>query len=298
MRASSALTDLGAEPVRGDIRDPDAVERAMRGCEQVFHVAADYRLWVPDVATMYEINVNGTRNVMESARRLGVDRIVYTSTVGVWPGSGDKTPVNEACPSCLEYMIGDYKRSKFMAETEVFRFIEAGLPVVIVNPSTPVGLMDRKPTPTGKMIVDFLNGKIPAYLNTGLNFVDVEDVAAGHWLAAIYGRIGQRYILGNKNMTLKSFFTALAHIAGKKPPRIRLPYYPVLLAARADEMISSRILHREPRIPVSGVKMAKKYMFFDCSKAVKQLRLPQTPVAQAVKKAIDWYTNNGYIRHA
>lgn len=296
MRASSALTLIGVEPVPGDVRDSESIKKGMQGCEYVYHIAADYRLWVPDPETMYDINVNGTRNVMDCAHRLGVDKIVYTSTVGVWPGSKDKTPLNEESPSSLKNMIGHYKRSKFMAEKEVFQFIERGLPVVIVNPSAPMGPMDQRPTPTGKIIVDFLNGKIPAYLNSGLNIVDVEDVAAGHWLASIYGKVGQRYILGNENMTLRTLFNTLAHITGKKAPTVRLPYLPVLLAAYADEIISGRILNREPMIPVSGVKMAKKYMFFDCSKAVRELRLPQTSVARAIEKAVDWFTRNGYVR--
>ena len=294
-RASSELAALNVEPVRGDIRDPESVEKGMQGCHQVYHIAADYRLWVPDPKTMYAINVDGTRNVMACARKLGVDKIVYTSTVGVWPGSKDKRPLTEESPTALKHMIGHYKRSKFMAEAEVFQFIKMGLPVVIVNPSAPVGSMDRKPTPTGKIIVDFLNGKMPAYLNTGLNFADVEDVAAGHLLAAIHGRIGQRYILGNQNMTLQSFLKTLAQTAGRKPPRVRLPYLPVLLAAHADEAISGRILGREPRIPLAGVKMASKYMFFDCAKAVRELRLPQTPVVSAIEKAADWFAQNGYV---
>ncbi len=274
MHAAAELTLMNVEPIEGDIRDPESIKKGMQGCDQVYHIAADYRLWVREPKSMYAINVDGTRNVMECARRLGVEKVVYTSTVGVWPGSKDKTAINEETPSFLENMVGHYKRSKFMAEQEVFSFIETGLPAVIVNPSAPVGPMDRKPTPTGKIIVDFLNGKIPAYLNTGLNFIDVEDVAAGHLLAAAQGRIGQRYILGNQNMTLQSFFKTLAETAGRKPPRIRLPYYPVLLAAHVDEAVSGRILHREPTIPVTGVKMAKKYMFFESSKAVRELGLP------------------------
>ena len=293
--AASALTALGIEPVQGDVRDPVSIGNAMRGCSQAYHIAADYRLWVPDPETMYEINVTGTRNVMACALEQGVDKIVYTSTVGVWAGSRNRAPLNEETPSDPKKMIGHYKQSKYLAEKEVFRFVEKGLPVVIVNPSAPVGAMDRKPTPTGKMIVDFLNGKIPAYLDTGLNFVDVEDVAAGHWLASIHGNIGERYILVNQNMTLKAFFVTLAHIAERKPPMFRLPYYPVLLAAYVDEAISNRLSHREPRIPVTGVKMAKKYMFFECEKAVGHLKLPQTPVESAVKKAVEWFTQNGYV---
>lgn len=295
IHASSELIALDVEPVQGDIRDPESIRKGMHGCDQVYHVAADYRLWVPDPGTMYDINVAGTGNVMACARRIGVEKIIYTSTVGVWPGSKTKAALNEESPSLLRHMIGHYKRSKFMAEKEVFRWIERGLPAVIVNPSAPVGSMDRKPTPTGKIIVDFLNGRMPAYLDTGLNFVDVDDVAAGHCRAGLHGQIGQRYILGNRNMNLNSFFKILAQTTGRKPPRLRLPFFPVLLAAYADEMISGRLLKRTPRVPVAGVRMAKKYMFFDCRKAVRQLRLPQTPVERAVEKAVDWFLQNGYV---
>jgi dihydroflavonol-4-reductase len=267
----------------------------MAGCRQVYHVAADYRLWVPDPKIMYDINVTGTQNIMRGALELGVDKVVYTSTVGVWSGSTTGQPIDENTPSTFAEMVGQYKQSKFIAENEVLHFIKKGLPAVIVNPSTPIGPMDRKPTPTGKMIVDFLNGKIPAYLDSGLNFVDVEDVALGHWLASRYGRIGQKYILGNKNMTLKEIFETLAQITGQKPPRIRLPYRPVLLAAHFNEVVSKWITHRHPKIPVTGVKMARKYMFFDSSKAVQELKMPQSAVDNAMQKATQWFVRNGYV---
>lgn len=269
------LTALGIEPVVGDVRDPHSVRRALEGCGQLYHLAADYRLWVNDPKTMYEINVKGTENVMEAALMAGIERVVYTSTVGVLAACSNGKPSNEETPVSIKDMVGHYKKSKFIAETAVYGFIGKGLPVVIVNPTTPIGDMDRKPTPTGKIIVDFLNGKIPAYLDTGLNFVDVEDVAAGHILAARYGKIGQRYILGNKNFSLREFFECVAGIAGRKPPRVRLPYFPVLLAAYVDESLS-RITGRHPTIPLTGVKMARKFMYFDCSKAVRELNMPQT----------------------
>jgi dihydroflavonol-4-reductase len=291
----SFLKPLGVETVKGDIRDLESVCKALKGCGQLYHLAADYRLWVPDPATMYEINVQGTKNVMEAALRLGIEKVIYTSTVGALCASPNGKPSNEERSPNIVEMVGHYKRSKFLAEREVYSFIERGLPVVIVNPSTPVGPMDRKPTPTGKMIVDFVNGKIPAYLDTGLNFVDVEDVAVGHWLASLQGRTGQRYILGNKNLTLRDFFESLARITGRKAPGLRLPYLPVLMAACADEAIS-KLTRRHPRIPLTGVRMARKYMYFDCSKAVRELDLPRSPVEGAIERAVEWFEKNGYIK--
>ncbi len=292
---TSWLRSLGVELAVGDIRDYDSVHGALRGCSELYHAAADYRLWVPDPGSMYETNVNGTINVMEAAMKRGIERVVYTSTVGVLAASRDGRPSDEESSVGIEDMVGHYKKSKFMAEREVKRFIEKGAPVVIVNPSTPIGAMDRKPTPTGKMIVDFLNGRIPAYIDTGLNFVDVEDVAAGHWLAAREGRVGQRYILGNRNLTLREFFASIARITGRTPPRVRLPYLPVLLAAYVDEAISKCVRGRQPAIPLTGVRMARKYMFFDCAKASNELHLPQSPVDGALEKAIQWFQGNGYV---
>ena len=290
------LKDLDIELMTGDIRNFASVRRAVNDCRQVYHVAADYRLWVPDPSTMYETNVEGTKHVMQAALELGVEKVIYTSTVGVWPGSSRKEPPNEDSLASLDAMVGHYKRSKFIAERQVVQFIRKGLPVIIVNPSTPIGPMDRKPTPTGKIIVDFLRGQIPAYLDSGLNFVDVADVAHGHWLASEYGHIGQRYILGNKNMTLKEFFETLARQTGKKPPKIRLPYFSVLLAAYANEAVCRWITHRHPTIPVTGVKMAKKYMFFESTKAVRELNLPQRSIEAAIKQAVNWFIEQGYVK--
>ncbi len=291
----SALKNLGIELIRGDVRDFDSVCEALKGCQQLYHLAADYRLWVPDPKTMYDINVQGTKNVMQAALKLDIEKVVYTSTVGTLTASSNGKPSDEELLATIKEMVGHYKKSKFIAEQEVYNFIGKGVPVVIVNPSTPIGPMDRKPTPTGKMIVDFLNGRIPAYLDTGLNFVDVEDVAAGHWLASRHGRIGQRYILGNKNITLMEFFGSLASVAGEKPPKLRLPYLPILFAAYIDEAFSKLVTKRHPRIPLTGVKMARKYMYFDCTKAVRELKMPQTPVEGAMGRAIDWFRSNGYI---
>ncbi len=290
-----ALKDLGVAPVKGDIRDFDACSDALKGCQQLYHLAADYRLWVPDPAVMYAINVQGTKNLMRAALMRSVEKVVYTSTVGVLAAHADGAPSNEESSADIRDMVGHYKKSKFLAEIEVRRCVEQGLPAVIVNPSTPIGPFDRKPTPTGKIIVDFMNGKIPAFLDTGLNFVDVEDVADGHILAAQQGRVGQRYILGNRNITLREFFGILARMTGKKAPGVRLPYLPVLMAAYVNEALSTLITGKQPMIPLTGVKMAKKYMFFDCSKAIKELHMRQSPVEGAIEKAIRWFERNDYI---
>ncbi len=290
-----ALKDLGVVPVKGDIRDFDACSDALKGCQQLYHLAADYRLWVPDPAVMYAINVQGTKNLMRAALMRSVEKVVYTSTVGVLAARADGVPSNEESSADIRDMVGHYKKSKFLAEDEVRRCIEQGLPAVIVNPSTPIGPFDRKPTPTGKIIVDFVNGKIPAFLDTGLNFVDVEDVADGHVLAAQQGRVGERYILGNRNITLREFFGILARMTGKKAPGVRLPYLPVLMAAYVNEALSTLITGKQPMIPLTGVKMAKKYMFFDCSKAIKELHMRQSPVEGAIEKALRWFEHNDYI---
>jgi len=292
---TSDLKALDIEIIKGDIRDLSSLLIALKGCQQVYHLAADYRIWVNDPKSMYEINVQGTRNVMEAAVRTKIEKVVYTSSVGTLARCSNGRPSNEETPVSIKDMVGHYKRSKFIAEKEVHGFIERGVPIVIVNPTTPIGTMDKKPTPTGKIIVDFLNGKIPAYLDTGLNFVDVEDVAAGHLLAAQQGMIGQRYILGNQNISLQRFFEYLAIITGQKPPKVRLPYLPVLLAAYIDETLS-RITGRHPRIPLTGVKMARRYMYFDCSKAVRELNFPQNPVEIAIEKAINWFRERGYVK--
>ncbi len=291
---TSALRAVGVEISPGDVRDYLSIEKALRGCSVVYHLAADYRLWVPEPDTMYDINVRGTKNIMSAAMAAGLDKVIYTSTVGALATSQYGRPADEDTPVNLSDMTGHYKKSKFLAEKEVYGFIEKGLPVVIVSPATPVGSMDTKPTPTGKIIVDFLNGRMPAYLDTGLNFVDVEDVACGHWLAYLHGRIGEKYILGNSNMSLGDFLALLAAIAGKRPPAVRLPYFPVLFAAYINELIS-RVTKKPPLIPLSGVRMARKYMYFDSSKAVRELKLPQSPIDGALRKAVAWFGDNGYL---
>jgi len=288
------LAPLEPEIVQGDLRDSDAVFRAVKGTRAVFHVAADYRLWVPNPVEMFETNVNGTYNVLDAAHKCGVEKVVYTSTVGVLGIPENGTPGTEETSVDARSLSGPYKRSKYLAQEEALRFAGSGLPVVIVNPSAPVGPGDRKPTPTGKMIVDFLNGRMPAYLDTGLNLVHVDDVAKGHILAYRRGKSGEKYILGNHNLTLRQIFQMLGEIAEKRAPRIRLPYFPVLVAAYLSEGLS-RVTGKEPRIPLHAVRMARKHMFFDPQKAVRELGMPQTPVKQALKDAVDWFTDHTYV---
>jgi dihydroflavonol-4-reductase len=289
------LHGLDLEICEGDLRDCDSLEKGLNGCEILFHAAADYRLWTRNPDVMYEINVGGTRNILEAALNHGLSRVVYTSSVGVLGNPGDGQPGDEVTPVTLADMVGHYKKSKFLAEREAESFLKRGLPLVIVNPSTPVGELDIKPTPTGRIIVDFLNRRMPAYLDTGLNIIDVEDCARGHILAAKLGRIGEKYILGNENLTLHRIFDMLEEITGLAAPRVRLPYTPILLAAYVNEAIS-RCTGKEPLIPLAGVQMAKKFMFFDPSKAVRELGLPQRPVAESLAKAVAWFRDNGYVK--
>jgi len=294
--SSPLLANLRAERVDGDLRDPLSVERAMRGVRQVYHVAADYRLWCRDPQEIYRTNVDGTRRVLEIAGNAGVSRVVYTSTVATMavPQHDGKLP-NEDTLTSLDEMIGHYKRSKFLAELEAIKAAAAGLPVVIVNPTTPVGPSDWKPTPTGRIIVDFLNGKMPAYVDTGLNLVAVGDVARGHLLAAEKGRIGERYILGARNMTLKEILDALARITGRPAPRVRLPHVVALVAAYSDYWIS-QLTGRDPRIPVEGAKMARHRMFVDSDKAARELNYTTSSIEDALERAVKWYIDNGYVR--
>ena len=287
------LAGLDLEVWEGDLLDRDSLARGVTGCDYLFHAAADYRLWTTDPAAMYAINVDGTRALFSAALESGVSRVVYTSSVGTLGNPGDGTPGTESAPVTMADMVGHYKKSKFLAEREAESFLQRGLPLVIVNPSTPVGPLDIKPTPTGKIIVDFLNRKMPAYLDTGLNLIDVEDCARGHILALSRGRIGEKYILGNENLTLRQIFSLLEEVAGLPAPRIRLPYTPILLAAYVNEAIAS-LTRREPLIPLAGVQMARKFMFFDSSKAVRELGLPQRPAREALSRAVEWFRASGY----
>jgi dihydroflavonol-4-reductase len=283
------------EQVEGDLRDASSLAKAMKGIRRVFHVAADYRLWTPRPEEVYESNVRGTQRLLEAAERAGVEKIVYTSTVATMVVPRPGALPNEETRATLEEMIGHYKRSKFLAEQEALRAAARGLPVVIVNPTAPVGPGDWKPTPTGRIILDFLNGKMPAYVDTGLNLVAVEDVAAGHLLAAEKGRIGERYILGGRNLTLKQILDVLSAIAGRPAPRVKLPHAVALAAGYADHWLS-RLIGRPPQIPVEGVKMSRHRMFVESDKAGKELDYKPTSVEGALERAVRWYEEQGYVR--
>ncbi|HJY88558.1 MAG TPA: hopanoid-associated sugar epimerase [Candidatus Acidoferrales bacterium] len=287
-----AIEGLPAERVGGDLRDAASLARALGGVRRVFHVAADYRLWARNPQEIYESNVLGTRNLLDTARRLGVEQFIYTSTVATIAVPRSGTFPNEDTEARLEEMIGHYKRSKFLAEQEALG--AEGLPVIVVNPTTPVGPGDWKPTPTGRILLDFLNDRMPAYVDTGLNLVPVEDVAAGHLLAAERGRVGERYILGGPNMTLKEILNVLSSVTGRPAPRLRLPHAVALAAGYADEFVS-RALGREPQIPLEGVRMARHKMFVDCSKATRELGFVAGSVEQALARAVRWYEENGYV---
>ncbi len=290
-----ALAGLAVEQVLGDLRDPASLEQALKGCRRLFHVAADYRLWVPHPAEMYAVNVEGTRNLLNAAVAAGVERVVYTSTVGTLGNPGDGTPGTEDTPVTLAEMTGPYKRSKFLAERLALDFARQGLSLVVVNPSTPVGPWDSRPTPTGQMIVDFLKGRMPAYLETGLNLIHVRDTARGHLLGEARGASGEKYILGHQNLRISAIFEMLAEISGRPAPKFRVPYAPVLALAYVNEFWSRYISHRPPRMPLTAVKMAKKYMYFDNSKAIKYLGLTLTPVRQALAEAVAWFRGHGYV---
>jgi dihydroflavonol-4-reductase len=300
-RASSSLANLYGLPVelaRGNLQDAASLNEAVRGCNTVYHLAADYRLWSRDPQELYRSNVDGTRNLLAAAEREGCERFVYCSTVGALGNPGDGTPGTETTPVTILEMVGHYKRSKFLAEHEAVKAAQRGVPVVIVNPSTPVGPNDIKPTETGRLITRFLNDQMPGYVDTGLNLVDVDDVAEGHLLAAARGRIGEKYILGNRNMTLREILETLATLTGKSAPRAKMPYRLALTVAHVNEFFVGTLLGREPGIPVEGVRMSKKKMFFDPSKAVNELGIPQTPVEEALERAIRWFYDNGYVRAA
>ena len=303
LRPGSDLRGLrGAdyELIEGDVGDRQKLGEAMRGCEWCFHVAASYALWLPDYRPMYATNVEGTRNVIEAAGEAGCGRIVYTSTVGCvglpGPVNGRIVPSDETAQTDEAAMSNHYKRSKWRAEQIAFDCARKGLPVVIVNPSTPVGPRDVKPTPTGKIIVDFLNRRMPAYIDTGLNWVHVRDVAVGHILAAEKGRVGERYILGNEqgNWTFREALAVLAEITGLPAPQFRVPYHLALTAAYFDEAVSL-LTRKPPRAPLAGVRMAKYKMFFNPQKAIRELGLPQTPPKRALEDAVHWFAENGYV---
>jgi dihydroflavonol-4-reductase len=290
-----ALGDLPVEVVTGDLANPQSLAPALAGVEVLYHVAADYRLWAPDPSVLYRVNVGGTRTLLLAAAVAGVARVVYTSSVGALGLPSDGRPGTEDTPARLEDMVGDYKRSKFLAEREAEMAAARGLPVVIVNPSAPVGPWDWKPTPTGRMLVDYLRGRMLAYLDTGLNVVHVRDVARGHLLAAAHGRPGERYILGHAqgNLGLRAIFERLAPHTGVRAPRVRLPFRAALALGTGAELIA-RLTGKEPVVARTAVRMAAKRMFFDPAKAIRELGLPQTPVDEALRDAADWFWANGY----
>ncbi len=296
LRASStnrAIADLPLEYVTGDLRDPASLERAMKGVKRVFHVAADYRLWAKRKQDIYDSNVGGTKNLLDAAKRAGVEQLIYTSTVATIAVDRPQHP-NEFTDAKLEEMVGHYKRSKWMAEREALGAAKSGLPVIVAMPTTPVGPWDWKPTPTGKIILDFLNGKMPGYVKTGLNFVGVEECAAGHLLVAEKGQVGERYLLGGENLTLKEMLDTLAKITGLRAPMLKIPHGLALGVAYANTAFS-RLVGREPQIPVEGVKIARHMMFVDCARAKRELGFQAGPVAAALERAVRWYEANGYI---
>ena len=295
------LAGIDFEPVKGDLQDPASIAAAVQGCDWCFHVGACYHLWLRDYAPMYAVNVAGTRSVLESAAKAGCSRIVYTSTVGCIglpdPAVANGQATDEQTPFFPAYLTNHYKRSKWQAEQVALELAAKGLPIVIVNPSAPIGPRDAKPTPTGQVIVDFLNGKMPAYLDTGLNWVHVRDVAQGHILAAAKGRPGERYILGHAagNWTMKQALDTLAELTQLPAPRWRISYPVALFAAHVGESWA-KVTGKPPRAPLAGVRMAKYKMFFNPAKAIRELGLPQTPPREAFQDAVEWFRTHGYVR--
>jgi dihydroflavonol-4-reductase len=297
VRASSNtrnINDVKADRVAGDLRDPASLEKGIAGCDVVFHVAADYRLWVRDPEEMYRANVKGTRAILEAARKNQVRRVVYTSSVATMGFTSNGHAADENSPVSLDNMIGPYKRSKFMAEQVAIEAARAGQDVVIVNPSTPVGERDIKPTPTGRIVVDFLKKKFPAYVDTGLNLVDVKECARGHIAALEKGRSGERYILGGENLTLKQILDKLAAITGLPSPTLRVPYVLALATGVVDEIVTGRIRGREPRATIDAVRMGRKKMFVSSAKAERELGWKGNFVDDALRRAAEWFRGNGY----
>jgi dihydroflavonol-4-reductase len=291
----AALAGLNVKYFEGDLRDRSSLERAVCGVRRVFHVAADYRLWAPLPEEIYQNNVEGTRKLLDAVAAVNssVERVVYTSTVATIAVPRHGALPNENTHATCDEMIGHYKRSKFLAEQVAVEAAAAGVPVVIVNPTAPVGPWDWKPTPTGRIILDFLKGKMPAYVDTGLNVAPVEDIAAGHLLAAEKGRVGERYILGGRNMTLKQILDALSAITGRPAPRVRLPHAVALAAGYADQLFS-RLAGRQPQIPVEGVKMSRHRMFVESDKAARELGYNPGSIEAALERAVRWYEQHGY----
>ena len=279
----------------GDLRDGDSVRRALRGSKEVYHVAADYRFWAPEPQEIYDSNVEGTRILLDASFGSDIDRFIHTSTVGTIGLGEQPVPGDESSPIDPGQFTSHYKKSKLQAENLALQYAAKGLPVVIVNPSTPIGPWDRKPTPTGKIIVDFMTGRLPAYVETGLNFIHVADVAQGHLLAAERGRVGERYILGHQNLKMIDFLKILSALTGRKPPAIRVPYAVSWVTGWVSTAYATRVSRKPPSVPLEAVKMAKRFMFFDSTKAVRELGLPQTSVEAAAADALKWFSQNGYF---
>jgi len=297
VRPSSDLRNIDgirAERAIGDLRDPVSIDKAIAGCDVVFHVAADYRLWVRDPQEMYRSNVEGTRAILDAARKHGVTRVVYTSSVATMGFTSNGHLADEDSPVTVESMIGPYKRSKFQAEQMALEAGRGGMDVVVVNPTTPVGEQDIKPTPTGRIVVDFLKKKFPAYVDTGLNLVDVQECARGHVSALEKGKSGERYILGGENLTLKQILDKLGAITGLPSPTIRVPYLVALATGVVDEMVTGRLLGREPRATIDAVRMGRKKMFVSSAKAERELGWKTVPVDEALRRAAEWFRAHGY----
>jgi dihydroflavonol-4-reductase len=291
---SRNIEALDADRVVGDLRDPSSLDKPISGCDAVFHVAADYRLWIRDPDQMYRSNVEGTRAILEAARKNRVRRVVYTSSVATMGFTGNGAPADEQSPVSLENMIGHYKRSKFLAEQLALQAASSGMDVVVTNPTTPVGEQDIKPTPTGRIIVDFLKKKFPAYVDTGLNLVDATECALGHVAAFEKGRSGERYILGGENLTLKQILDKLSAITGLPSPSVRVPYVLALATGVVDELFTGRIRKREPRATIDAVRMGRKKMFVSSAKAERELGWKIVPVDNALRRAAEWFKANGY----
>ena len=291
---TDALEGLSAEIVQGDLRSPESLRSALQGCDALVHVAADYRLWVPEPRDMYQANVEGTRKLLQMAREAGVPRVVYTSSVATMGFTTERTAVDESTPVSEADMIGHYKRSKWLAEQEAIAAARAGQHVMILNPTTPIGAQDRKPTPTGRIVVDFLNRKFPAYVDTGLNLVDVGEVARAHVVALERGTPGERYILGGENLTLKQILDRMAAISGLPSPTMKVPHTIAMAFAFFDELLTGRLRGREPRATVEAVRMGRKMMFASSARAERELGFRVKPVDGALQTAMEWFVAHGY----
>jgi dihydroflavonol-4-reductase len=291
------IDGLDVEKAYGDIRDKDSIKTALKGCDTFYQAAALYAFWVPNIKDFYDINVEGTKAALGAALEQGVEKVVYTSTIAAVGAYGADKPANEESEYNLWNTGNHYSRSKYLGEVEAKKFCEKGLPVVIVNPAGVVGIRDTKPTPSGETILNILNKKMPGYIDGGMNYVDVEDVARGHILAARKGKIGERYILGNENLSIKDYFELVGKVAGVEPPKMKFPYPLALIVGYGYQFISG-FTKKPPVLIPATVRMGSKYMYYDCSKAVRELGMPQTPVKTAVEKAVNWYRENGYVKGA